>query len=101
MLPYIHTMMLAYFAQLADPIATTKSSNINGIIRPMFGRGTGPIFLDEVDCRGNETAIDVCPHRGIGIHDCEHSEDAGVICSQQGNNTFENCSCELPSICNP
>jgi len=69
-------MLLAYFYQLADAIATIQSSFISG---------TGPIFLDDVGCRGNETALDVCPHRGIGIHNCDHDEDAGVICSQQGN----------------
>ena len=49
-----------------------------------FGAGIGPIFLDDVRCRGDETNLNDCPHNGVGNHNCGHIEDAGVICSQQG-----------------
>ena len=45
-----------------------------------FGRGTGPIVLDEVQCVGVENTLSQCPHDGIGNHDCSHIEDAGVKC---------------------
>ena len=45
-----------------------------------FDGGTGFILLDNVQCTGNESSLSQCPHDGIGIHDCDHSEDAGVKC---------------------
>ena len=65
------------FFQLADAIAIDVDSRI-------FGPGVGPIFLDEVSCTGSETNLSDCPHDGVGVHDCYHGEDAGVICLQQG-----------------
>ena len=45
-----------------------------------FGRGIGPILLDNVECNGDETRIADCSHNVWGESDCDHREDAGVIC---------------------
>lgn len=45
-----------------------------------FGRGEGPIWLDNVECTGSELALTQCKHPAFGINNCGHGEDAGVIC---------------------
>ena len=62
-------------SQLADAVAINVDSGI-------FGPGVGPIYLDDVSCRGNETNLVDCPHNGVGEQYCYHYQDAGVICSQ-------------------
>ena len=48
-----------------------------------FPPGSGPIFLDDVQCAGTESKILQCGHYGsIGEHrNCSHSDDAGVVCT--------------------
>ena len=53
---------------------------VNALGGSYFGEGSGPIWYDNVDCVGNETNIAQCSHSGIGLHNCNHSQDAGVIC---------------------
>ena len=44
-------------------------------------------MLDNVVCSGTESRLVDCSHGGIGVNDCFHSEDAGVIC-QNPSTTF-------------
>ncbi|KAJ8257059.1 hypothetical protein COCON_G00192110 [Conger conger] len=45
-----------------------------------FGRGEGTILLDNLKCRGEEASLLECSHIPWNVHNCEHSEDAGVTC---------------------
>ncbi|ELK11859.1 Deleted in malignant brain tumors 1 protein [Pteropus alecto] len=47
----------------------------------LFGDGSGPIFLNNVSCVGNETSLGQCYHLGLSVHNCGHHKDAGVVCS--------------------
>nr|XP_038035098.1 deleted in malignant brain tumors 1 protein isoform X2 [Anas platyrhynchos] len=46
-----------------------------------FGWGSGRIWLDEVNCTGEENDISQCKAKTWGVHNCHHGEDAGVVCS--------------------
>ncbi|NWW49431.1 DMBT1 protein, partial [Pedionomus torquatus] len=50
-----------------------------------FGQGSDPIWLDDVHCRGTESAFTECELNNWGEHNCGHSEDASVVCSAAGS----------------
>ena len=47
-----------------------------------FGQGDGPVLLDNVQCNPRESTLSLlqCRHRGVYIHNCDHTKDAGVRC---------------------
>ncbi|XP_008328858.1 scavenger receptor cysteine-rich type 1 protein M130-like, partial [Cynoglossus semilaevis] len=47
-----------------------------------FGEGRDPILLDDVECTESEDVLSQCPHKTITEHNCNHGEDASVICSE-------------------
>ncbi|XP_049334461.1 scavenger receptor cysteine-rich type 1 protein M130 isoform X3 [Astyanax mexicanus] len=54
---------------------------VDALGKSHFGSGSGPIWMDDVDCSGSEFTLKKCQRRGWGKHNCNHSTDAGVICS--------------------
>uniref|UniRef100_A0A3B1JI05 SRCR domain-containing protein n=1 Tax=Astyanax mexicanus TaxID=7994 RepID=A0A3B1JI05_ASTMX len=54
---------------------------VHAVSESHFGSGSGPIWMDDVDCSGSESTLKNCQMRGWGKHNCNPSTDAGVICS--------------------
>ena len=52
------------------------------VYEALFGSGSvnQSILLDNVICRGDESSLLDCEHEPVGVHNCDHSEDAGVRC---------------------
>uniref|UniRef100_A0A8C1JRE3 SRCR domain-containing protein n=1 Tax=Cyprinus carpio TaxID=7962 RepID=A0A8C1JRE3_CYPCA len=50
-----------------------------------FGSGSGPVLMSFVLCTGSESTLKMCGSEGWGKQDCDHSKDAGVICSDHVN----------------
>ncbi|NWI82115.1 C163A protein, partial [Dryoscopus gambensis] len=54
---------------------------IEASVSAHYGEGSGQIWLDDVNCTGAESDLWACPSRAWGQHNCQHKEDAGVLCS--------------------
>lgn len=48
-----------------------------------YGTASGPIFLGEVDCTGEETSLFNCTHESAT--GCDHTDDEGVYCGKKKN----------------
>ena len=49
--------------------------------RAKYGEGSGSIWMDDVDCQGGEAMLSHCMFPGWQIENCNHSEDASVVCN--------------------
>ena len=48
-----------------------------------FAAGSGQIWLNNLGCDGDESSLFGCSHDGVGVHNCGHSEDVGVVCERK------------------
>nr|XP_055045526.1 scavenger receptor cysteine-rich type 1 protein M130-like [Misgurnus anguillicaudatus] len=54
-----------------------------------FGQGSGPVWLDDVSCSGNEPSVKNCPSKALGTSTCSHGQDAGVVCNHYVHTTIK------------
>lgn len=54
---------------------------LSALAEAAFGEGTGPIWLEQVECRGTEPSLQDCWARTAGGGACRRKEDAAVNCS--------------------
>lgn len=58
------------------------------VIGKDYGKASGPIWLDDIQCKGTESHLSSCDFKSWGVSDCSHKEDVGVIC-ETGNTNFD------------
>ena len=69
------------------------SDSLEATTESRFGRGTGEILLDDVACTASDDELVKCSHSGIGMHNCNHGEDAGVVCDGVAGMLFNLTPC--------
>ena len=80
-LVYTNTYIIYHFIHISLCDVYTDSIPVH---KSQYGRFYGPILLDNLLCTGDETNLLKCTDdESIGNHNCDHSEDAGVICMQE------------------
>ena len=60
------------------------SGTVRAVTNAYYGRGSGRVWLDHVECTGSETNLTSCRHNNFESvdSDCrDHSNDAGVVCT--------------------
>ena len=71
-----------------DAEVVCRQLGYNFTIRALRGSevpsGSGQIWLDNVGCFGQEQNLTECYHNVWGNHSCNHSQVAGVECSDTG-----------------
>ena len=55
------------------------STILDATVVSNFSQGSGPIFVTQLECGGDEMSILECPF-DLDTSDCSHSNDAGVQC---------------------
>ena len=71
---------------ISDAKVVCRQLGFPGAIRAYssayFGQGEGQIWLNELKCAGSESRLSSCGRSSWGVHNCGHSEDAGVKCGK-------------------
>lgn len=58
-----------------------RSGRVEILNKGKYGVGSGPVWMSNLGCFGNETAIEDCPGRPLGDNNCIHDDDdVGVYC---------------------
>ena len=45
-----------------------------------YGIDSGPIWIDQVTCLGNESGLEHCDYNASGMNSCSHHDDFYISC---------------------
>ena len=66
-----------------------------------YGPTTSPILLDNLGCSSSNTHLRVCPHGGIGVHNCDHNQDVILSCRSEGSVQLMTTSSSSSTLISP
>ena len=73
----------------------SSGAALSGFASP-YGSGNGSILLDNVVCTGTEDNLLHCAHNPLFENNCDHSEDAAVVCGGMQGRNFVMLFCTVP-----
>uniref|UniRef100_A0A9J8D8U0 Si:ch211-161n3.5 n=1 Tax=Cyprinus carpio carpio TaxID=630221 RepID=A0A9J8D8U0_CYPCA len=76
---------------MADAAVVCRELDCGEPVDAMYVARSGPIWTNRSTCIGSESTLKNCGSVEWGIYDCDHTKDAGVICS--GLRLTKNSSC--------
>ena len=81
------TVCSRFFNKFSEGAVACRLLNYTGVqsvssAMPATGEILGPIWLDNVDCNGDEYSLLNCSHSGFGVHNCNHTEDVWIKCGE-------------------
>lgn len=62
------------------PMLSTFREKAKSFGGALFGEGSGPVWLDYVNCEGSEARIEECEISSWGSSSCDHSHDLSISC---------------------
>ncbi len=94
------------FWDLADAAVVCKELDcgepVDVLSEAHFGQGSGPVWRSHVRCVGSESNLKDCASAGWYKSYCDHTRDAGVICSGKLSQTLPSvkiCTYLLKTMC--
>ena len=73
-------LLLLWVTNVEIPILYSVDSGVP-TRRAFFGEGIGPVHLSRAECTSEDMNLLNCTIDKTAADGCDHSEDAGVICS--------------------
>ena len=58
------------WSQINSNVACRQLGFLSGTLTYEFPKGSGQIWLDDVDCAVGDSSLKLCQHRGFGRHNC-------------------------------
>ena len=63
-----------------------------------YSQGCGSVFIDDLDCSGDEDRLEYCFHRSVCSTNCDHNQDVAVTAIVSCQLLHFHCYCMVLSL---